>query len=239
MRHEMKLVTTKMAKRVSGLALLMYDMQFAARAFDLATKCPVRSPADRLASRPSAEAKINQLIALDPLLRRGAAVAQIDADHRNESEAERCALFEAGVITYARCFTNGSRTQLKEDIFKERLSAGRRLHQKIMTVRNKHIAHSELKMELSFVGCQLVDDANYGRRPNLVMALIAARRDAPSDERLQELKSHCDAIVLEALQPRMLEAARSLREQLLKMRPEDIDRFKDFGAVSPVIEELL
>lgn len=239
MGHGLKLVTTKLAKRVSGLALLMYDMQFAARAFDLATKRPARSPADRLASRPSAEARVSQLIALDSFLRQGAAVAQIEADHRNESEAERCALFEAGVVTYARCFTNGSRTQLKEDIFKGRLTSGRRLHQKIMAVRNKHIAHSELKMEHSIVGCQLVDDANYGRRPSLVMTLVRARRDAPSEERLQELKAHCDAIVEEALQPDMLDAARSLREQLLQMRPEDIDRLQDFGAATPTIEELL
>lgn len=239
MGHGLKLVTTKLAKRVSGLALLIYDMQFAARAFDLATKRPIRSPADQLASRPSAEARTSQLLALDPLLRQGAAVAQIEEDHRNESEAERCALFEAGVVTYARCFTNGSRTQLKEDIFKGRLAPGRTLHQKIMTARNKHIAHSELKMEHSIVGCQLVDDANYGHRPSLFMTLMRARRDAPNDEQLQALKAHCDAIVVEALQPDMLEAARSLREQLLKMRPEDIDRLQDFGAAIPTIEELM
>jgi hypothetical protein len=42
---KLKVVTTKLAKQVSGYTLIMYDMQFAAEVFGLAAKLEVRSSA--------------------------------------------------------------------------------------------------------------------------------------------------------------------------------------------------
>src|SRR5215467_1488079 len=107
-----KIVSTKLAKQVSGYALLMYDMQFASRVFGLAAKYETRTPDQIRASRPSVDTRVRQFQAMDPVLRAGATVAQIDSDGRNESETVKAALFEAGIVTYGRCFNSGLRTHL-------------------------------------------------------------------------------------------------------------------------------
>jgi hypothetical protein len=234
---KIKVVSTKLAKQVSGYALLGYDMQFASRVFGLAAKCEVRTQEEIHDNRPSLDTRFRELVAMDPFLRAGATVAQIDADGRNESEAVRSALFEAGIVTYGRCFNSGLRTHLSEGIFRGHLSPAKKLHEALMKIRNKHIAHSELKMERSLVGCALVEDQNYGRRPSLVMTVLALRRKVPTNERLLELKGHCDAIVAHVIHPRFLEKSRALREQLLQMPSEQIEDFVDFGAEVPVIDE--
>jgi hypothetical protein len=236
---KLKVVSTKLAKQVSGYALLMYDMQFASRVFGLAAKHETRTPDQIRDTRPSLDARFRQLLAIDPILRAGATVAQIDSDGRNESEAVKSALFEAGIVTYGRCFNSGQRTHLSDSIFRGHISSAKKLHEALITVRNKHIAHSELKMERSIVGCELVEDQNYGRRPNLVMTILAIRRHVPTNERLTELQAHCDAIVAHVLHPKLLETARALRAQLLQMPPGQIENFRDFGAEAPVIDELV
>ena len=236
---KLKIVSTKLAKQVSGYALLMYDMQFASRVFGLAAKHETRTSDQKRDSRPSQDARFRQLLELDPILRAGATIAQIDSDDRNESEAVKSALFEAGIVTYGRCFNSGQRTHLSDSIFREQLSSAKKLHDALIAVRNKHIAHSELKMERSIVGCQLVEDQNYGRRPNLVMAILAIRRHVPADERLAQLQAHCDAIVTHVIHPKLLDKARALREQLLQMPVEQIEAFRDFAVEIPVIDELI
>ena len=232
-----KVVSTPLAKQVSGHTLLMYDMQFASRVFGLAAKHEMRTPDQIRDSRPSLDTRLDQLRSTDPVLRAGATVAQIDSDGRNESETVRSALFEAGIVTYGRCFNSGLRTQLSKSIFQGHLSSAKKLHEALIKIRNKHIAHSELKMERSIIGCQLVEDHNYGPRPSLVMTILAVRRKVPTNERLLELQAHCDAIVTYVIRPRLLEKARALREQLLQMQPEQIEDFVDFGAEAPVIDE--
>jgi hypothetical protein len=236
---KLKVVTTKLAKQVSGYTLIMYDMQFAANVFGIAAKLEVRSPVQRYESLPSVDMRFRQLLQLDPILRAGDAVAQIDQDNRNENEVVQSALFEAGIVTYGRCFNSGLRTRLSAGIFKGRLASAKKLHDAIIRIRNKHVAHSELKMERSIVGCQLVEDHNYGKRPNLIMTTLRVRRHVPNKERLEELETHCSSIVSEVIQPKLLKTARALREQLLQMPPEQIENFQDFGAELPRIDDLL
>jgi hypothetical protein len=235
----LKVVTTKLAKQVSGYALIMFDMQFSSRMFGLAAKQATRTAAQISNERPSVESRFQPLLQMDPILRAGATIATIDLDYRNDSEAIKSGLFEAGVVTYGRCFNSGIRTRLSASIFKGELSGAKRLHDALIAVRNKHIAHSELKMERSIMGCQLVDDQNYGRRPNLIMTTLAIRRHFPTDDRLTELESHCNAIVAHVIEPKLIESARGLREQLLEMPAEQIARFKDFDAEVPTIDELV
>lgn len=101
----LKVVTTKQAKQVGGYAMIMDDMQFSSRMFALAAKQATRTAAQISDDRSSPEARSNQLLQMDAILRAGATVAQIESDQRNDSEAVRWGLFAAGVITYGRCFT--------------------------------------------------------------------------------------------------------------------------------------
>ena len=55
----LKVVTTKLAKQVSGYTLLQYDMQFSSRMFALAAKQATRTAAQYSADRPSLEAKFH------------------------------------------------------------------------------------------------------------------------------------------------------------------------------------
>ena len=103
----LKGVTTKLAKQVSGHTLIMYDMQFASRMFALAATQATRTASQISDDRPSLEARLHQVLQMDSILRSGAAVAQIESDHRNDSEAVRSGLFEAWVVTYGSCFNSG------------------------------------------------------------------------------------------------------------------------------------
>jgi hypothetical protein len=94
-------------------------------------------------------------------------------------------------------------------------------------------------MERSIVGCQLVEDHNYGKRPNLVMTIMRVRHHVPNKERFEELEAHCSSIVSEVIQPKLLKTANALREQLIKMPPQQIENFQDFGAEIPCIDDLL
>jgi hypothetical protein len=234
----LKIVSTKPAKRASGFALLLADMQFASRVFGIAAKLEKRTPEQIHGSRPSLDARQRQLLEFDPFLRAGATVAQVDGDVRNDSEATKAALFEAGVITYGRCFNSGARTQLSKNIFRGPLASAKKTHETLMEIRNKHVAHSELKMERSIVGCTLVDDKNYGERPNLVMSVLAIRRDVPSDERLTEFQTHCDLVVSEEIYPEFLATGSAVRDQLLLMPLEQIERLPDFATEPVAIDEI-
>lgn len=235
----MKVVTTKLAKRVSGLTLILNDMEFSARMFALAAAQPTRPPEQVRDTHASAETRVRELWQLEPILRRGATVAHFEPNSQDDSEATKVGLFEAGIVTYGRCFNSGLRTRLSADIFVGKLSAARPLHEAVIGVRNRHIAHSELKMERSIVSCQLVEDKAYGARPSAVMSTIAIRRHFPTNERLLELQTHCNAIVDHAVLPRLLESARALREQLLQMPAEQIAAFRDLAAEPPDVDELL
>jgi len=101
----MKLITTKTSKQLGGYLLISDDLNFAGRAFHLASTYNVRSLEEKKASRPSEMERVNQLFALDPILRKGGGVAQFDPDNRSESEIMRYALFEAGIVIYGRCFS--------------------------------------------------------------------------------------------------------------------------------------
>lgn len=238
-KSAIRIATTKLGKQLSGYILLRYDMKYASRVFALAAKRGVRSAEERESSRPSAEERVRAFQALDPILRAGAAIGQLDEDRRSESEVEKSALFEAGIVTYGRCFGSGLRTLLSKGIFTGSLSNNKRLHDAIISIRNKHIAHSELRMEQSIIGFQLVEDPNYGKRPNMVLSGLAMRRHYPSDDRLVELEAHCRAIVENAIEPKLLEIGRALREQLLQMPSQQIEQLPEFGGVRPNLEELL
>jgi|GEM_PF-3762800 len=235
----LKHVATKLAKQLSGYALLKFDMEYAARVFGLAAECEDRTVEQVQADHPSADERMQALWAFEPILRRGGGVAQMDSDTRNTDEAIKCALFEAGVITYARCFVSSARTRLSKDIFRGSLAAAKELHRKVMDARNRHIAHSELKMERSIVGCQLVVDPMYGERPNLVAGVVVARRHVPPDQRLEELQAHCILILEQVIYPKFMEAGRSLREDLLRMPSAQIDALPDFASVPPSLEDLI
>lgn len=235
----LKLVSTKLAKQLSGYALLKFDIEYAARVFGLAAKYEDRTPERIQATRPSADDRIRALFAFEPILRKGGGVAQMDSDTRTDTEAVKSALFEAGVITYGRCFTSGARTRLSEDIFRGNLAEAKELHKKIMDARNRHVAHSELKMERSIVGVDLVEDLSYGKRPNLVAGVVAARRHVPSDERLQQLQAHCTSILERFIYQKFMEVGRSLREQLLQMPPAQIQALPDFASAPISVDDLI
>lgn len=234
----MKLPNTKTSKQLGGYCLIKSDLEFAGRAFHLASTCNVRSLEERRASRPSLQDKAKQLFSLDPILRKGAIVLQSDPDNRSGTEITRYALFEAGIIIYGRCFSQGIRVRLSRNIFRGKLSAAKSLHDRIIEVRNKHVAHSEMRMELAKVACDLVIDENYGKRPNAVISVIAARRHAPNNEKLIELREHCSVILRKVVEPKILMCSNALREELLAMPKEECDGLPVLETASKNLDEI-
>jgi len=172
---------------------------------------------------------MNQLWQAEPFLRHGATVANFDAEDRTDQEVSKAALFEAAVVTYGRCFNTGTRTSLQAKIFTGDLLAQRTLHEQLLNIRNKHVAHTELREEQSIVGFHLVEDRNYGKRPNMVMGITYGRRYYPDDSRLSEFSAHCNAVREKYLRPKLLEATKAFREQMLAMPAEQIEQMPPFS----------
>jgi hypothetical protein len=234
----LKVANTKLAKQLSAFALIINDMEFCARTFTLAAKLPSRSSSQVTRDRPSATARLELIFAFDPILRAGAAVGQFEEDLRDDNEVLKSALFEAAIVTYGRCFNSGLRTRLSDRMFTGPFAYLKRDHETLVRIRNQHVAHSELKAEHSLVGFQLVEDRNYGERPNLVTTVVSARRNYPRDERLLEFGTHCEVIASQIVQKKILEIGRALREQLLKMPAEQIAALPDFGSHPSGLEDI-
>ena len=113
-----------------------------------------------------------------------------------------------------------------------------KLHKKIIQLRNKHIAHSELKQERSIIGFQLVRDPAYGIRPSTVFSNVTARRWFPKDKDLKKLSAHCALVDEQVVRPLMLKKAKALREQLLKMSEEDIESMRDFKDAPTTFDQM-
>ena len=152
-----------------------------------------------------------------------------DQENTDNNQFERDGLFEAGIIAYARCFNSGHRTALTHKIFKNKLFERKKIHNFIIKLRNKHIAHSELKLERSHVGVSLVNDPKFGNRPSVVCTLFSVRRPAPSSEKLREMAAHCEAIIDQYLEPQIIKVGSKMREQLIGMPQDQIDRLPDFN----------
>jgi hypothetical protein len=232
----MRTVNTKLAKQLSSYSLIVNDFEFSAKSFGLASRIPVRTPDEVQAGMLSAEDRAGQLWQFEPLLRVGAAVAQFDGDQKTDNETMKAALFEAGVVTYGRCFNSGHRTSLRDMAFVGPLAVFKETHKLLIAIRNKHVAHTELKEEHSIVGCQLVEDPKYGVRPSMVMGIVSGRRYYPSDARLVELQDHCNGIIELCLRPKLIELSKTLREQLLQMPAEQISKMPEFES-SPIPQD--
>jgi hypothetical protein len=224
---EKKLLDTKLAKQATGYWLIQGDLEFSRRAFHEASKLPTLKelPASKAISHSELEEMARTAVE--------SAAKEKTAFIRTFKEQEgptviRNALFEAGIVSYGRCFNSGARTTLGESTFRGSLSNRRQLHSLMIRVRNKHVGHSELKLERSLVGIQMVTDPRFGPRPSVAMSIFAVRRDAPSPERLLEMAAHCEAIIVDFLQPRLKKLGNEIREQLLRMPSEQIDVLPEY-----------
>ncbi len=147
-------------------------------------------------------------------------------------------------MTYARCFNSGQRTRLGRDGLRtlrstaEEIVDGRLLHDKLMEARNEHIAHAALKFERSILGCSLVEDLNYGKRPNMIITGLALRRNAPTNEKLLALHAHCLLVAKEVIQPKLMKTASAMREQLLMMPKEQFEGYPDFDSQTERLNDL-
>jgi hypothetical protein len=95
-----------------------------------------------------------------------------------------------------------------------------------------------MKMELSTVACALVEDQNYGKRPNMISSVVSARRHAPKNEKLKELGDHCFMILRAVVEPKLLECSNALREQLLSMPKEQFDGLPDLETARQALDEI-
>lgn len=225
MGSKIKLAETKISKQLSAYSLIHYDIDFARNALYMASKIEVEQlniPADQYT-----KSHVLAMMSMDAVLKAGGAVATADANV-STIDIMKGALFEAAIVSYARCFNSGLRTSLSKKNIKQRIPSSLKLHEKWLDARNKHIAHSEMKQERSLIGFQMVDDPAYGARPSTVFSNITVRRRYPSNEDLGKLSEHCKLVDEKIVQPQMLEKAKALREQLLKMSEIEIEKMKDF-----------
>ncbi len=226
-KKKIKIAETNIAKQLSAYTLIHYDLEFSCRAFTLAANFSDKKK--KIDTEKCTQSRVSQIAVLDPILRMGATVALLDRNQSETSTLAKTALFEAAIISYARCFNMSKRTSLTAKVFKGKLSPSLKRHEKIIKLRNEHIAHTELKYEQSIIGFQLVNDPAYGNRPSAVFSGLKARRAHPPSEDLHELRTHCQLVDEQVVQPILLKKAKALREELLNMSDEEIMRMRNYG----------
>lgn len=228
MANNIKLVETKIAKQLSAYSLIHYDLDFAIHAFDMAAQISVDNP--NIQASAYIGSRMTAIKTIDPILKSGAAAMLADAN-RSESKTMKAALFEAAIVSYARCFNAGLRTGLSKKTLSKEPPSSVELHDQIMMARNKHIAHSEMKQERSIIGFRNVEDPSYGARPSTVLSTIVVRRNYPTNGELVKLSNHCRLVDEKIVQPFMLQKAIVLRERLLDISDEEREKMKNFEEV--------
>jgi hypothetical protein len=227
----MKKLTSKIARQFGGYYLMKTDLMFCRHVFSRAAD--IATPVVKKDSTHEAfDSVAAVLTTADPLLRAGGTLAsEISAD--DPLESDRRAFFEAGIVAYAKCFNSNLRTRLPDGIFQGALRAHKPLHAWMMEVRNSHIAHSDLRLERSYAGIQLVDDPNYGKRPSGILCAILTRRNVPRTERLREMARHCDLIISLHLNKQISKVGKEIREQILRLPKHQFEELPNyFGELS-------
>jgi hypothetical protein len=222
-----KKLTSKIAKQFGGYNLIKMDLVFCAYSFFRAANLAAEKLPKRLDDGDFMKSVMQALEVGDPVLRAGGNVT-LEHDNYDVLDQDRRAFFEAGIVAYAKCFNTSMRTRLSDGIFRGPLHPQKALHVWMMQVRNEHIAHSELRLERSYAGIQLVDDQNYGKRPSGILMAIVARRNVPRADRLMEMYKHCDEIIKHYLDTQITKTGREIREQMLKLPKEQFDALPDY-----------
>lgn len=228
----MKKLTSKIGKQFGGYALIKADLEFSSYVFARAAELSKKSepPAGELF--PNFE---QHLSAAHPRLRAGGTVT-FESAKTNPQDFDKRAYFEAGLVAYAKCFNSNMRTRLSQDIFKGALAPQKELHLWCMELRNSHIAHADLRLERSYAGINLVEDASFGKRPSGLLAAMLARRNVPNTQTLTELSRHCELIIEHYLGPQLDKTAREVREQMLRLSKEQFDALPDYVLEDPATE---
>jgi len=204
------------AKKATHFLMIQSDLDFASAAFEEAA----RLPRDRLPARETDLAAEARALVDEVAVSKG--VMRVDSTPIYANFLTISALFEAGVISYARCFNSNLRSALKVDDFGGSLALRKPMHAWMMRVRNKHVGHSDLKLERSRIGVSLIVDPHFGPRPSVMFPSFVVRRGPPSPEKLAEMAQHCRAVRTEYVDARLMAILRETRERLLRMPAEQI-----------------
>jgi len=223
----MKLADTPKGRQAGGLALIHYDLEFAARAFGSAAEIKEATESKEPLPHTSPHVLMKILQAADPILRKGGVLSIVDANREPTQSIWASSLFEAAVARYARCFNSGKRTVLSSS-FSGPTARFRKLHREIMDVRNSLVAHAGMEHEECMVGFQNVCDPNYGVRPSTQFSLLTMRTPTPEPARLRELSEHCIGIDGAIVLPRLEKCVKNLREEILAMKESEIDQLENF-----------
>jgi len=134
------------------------------------------------------------------------------------------ALCSGAVVRYARCFSSGARHQLRHDLFDGATQEHRELHDYLIAVRSKHVAHSVNWFEETEVTAMIREDDNsihsvaagHGR-------VVGLDSDMPGHIRhlVQWLLSHVEEVIAQE-RPKLLAVAQAL----------GADKIKSFGSLT-------
>ncbi len=236
----MKIAPNPKGRQAGGLALIHYDLEFAAKAFE--TAAAVSEADDGVSPPPNLggpELAMKVIQSLDSVLRKGGMIGLFDANRQPIQSIWISSLFEAAVSRYARCFNSGQRTVLSKSSFAGSTARYRELHDEIMEARNSHVAHAGMEHEDCLVGFHNVLDRKYGARPSTQFAIMVMRTPTPDSARLRELSKHCAGIDAEIVIPKIERCMKSLREDVLRMKQPEIDSLEDFMNYQTKLKKVL
>jgi hypothetical protein len=151
------------------------------------------------------------------------------------------ALCSAMVVRYARCFSSGARDPLPHTLLDGASEEQRKLHEYVMDVRNKHVAHSVNSFEETDVTVTVCEDDDFIH--SIAMShgrFVGLSYEFPGKirELAQWLLAHADQVI-ERERSAMLEIARELGPEKVKafgvVRIElgDADRYPKRGRSKP------
>ncbi len=151
-------------------------------------------------------------------------------DQSLESSVMVDALSTAIAIRYARCFTSGVRAKLTEDVLTTLLPQLRQLHEYLLVVRDKHVAHSVNALEENHVTIhlrELPDPPGLGG-----VGILQARTLVLSKESAAQVRELCRAVATAVGQ--LATGQRAAVEQYVQRVPiEEVYRWPEPVAYAP------
>lgn len=91
-------------------------------------------------------------------------IDEVQRDPRAHHPRLAEALFTAAIVRYARCFKGGKRREVEcAELLAGLEPEQRKLHDDVLTIRDKHVAHSVNAFEEGFVDAVVSDDPNQVR----------------------------------------------------------------------------
>ncbi len=159
--------------------------------------------------------------------------ASMPRDDGDEYEAmlRNDALFHAALVAYRRCFNSGQRSALQREHAKKVFEGGEKIHDRLIELGNRMIAHLSIEFEAAKVGARCLVDRELDVHAYVDTWGIVLKTMIFKPDELEEFSLLCHKLETEYVHPQIEEIRKLLHEQFLQTSPEELFSMPEFRVV--------